>query len=418
MREREVRRRLSRAISNSVPDVLDDILEKCEKKRGFDFKMAQSRTSKNEKKVLFPKYAMVGAVLVCIVFLGFGITKYNNVNSVESVIAFDVNPSIEIKVNKDEKVVEVNSLNEDGKKVLKDMELKKVDLDVAVNAIIGSMLKNGYLSVNKNSILVSVDNNNEKESTRLQNEISSEIDKILKNSSIEGNVLVQKYGEDSELKELAKKYNITISKAKLIKSVIDANLTNHKNELYIFEDLVDLSINELNVLVESKKVEVVNVTSTGTASQNGYIGKDKAKSIAFKAAGAKESKIKKLEVEFDADNGRLTYEIDFMYNNKEYEYDIDAVSGKIIHKEIDIDEDTNKSSSHTKTYIGKDLVKTLVFKDAGVTADKVRELEIEFDKDNKTYVYEVEFKAGNKEYSYEVNAKSGKILDKEVETED
>ena len=41
----------------------------------------------------------------------------------------------------------IRKLNEEGKTILKDMDLEKVDLDVGVNAIIGSMLKNNYITV-------------------------------------------------------------------------------------------------------------------------------------------------------------------------------------------------------------------------------------------------------------------------------
>ena len=40
-----------------------------------------------------------------------------------------------------------------------DMDFSGSSLDVAVNAIIGSMLQNGYLNELANSVLISVDNN-------------------------------------------------------------------------------------------------------------------------------------------------------------------------------------------------------------------------------------------------------------------
>lgn len=35
MRKKEIEKKLNLAISNSVPEVLDNILAKCEKKKGF-----------------------------------------------------------------------------------------------------------------------------------------------------------------------------------------------------------------------------------------------------------------------------------------------------------------------------------------------------------------------------------------------
>ena len=49
----------------------------------------------------------------------------------------DVNPSIELKTSRSEKILSATALNGDAEKVLGDMNLKNVDLDVAMNAIIG-----------------------------------------------------------------------------------------------------------------------------------------------------------------------------------------------------------------------------------------------------------------------------------------
>lgn len=37
-------------------------------------------------------------------------------------------------------------------------------------------------------------------------------------------------------------------------------------------------------------------------------------------------------------NGRLIYEVEFKQGRQEYEYRIDAVSGNILHHEIEIDD--------------------------------------------------------------------------------
>ena len=41
-----------------------------------------------------------------------------------------------------------------------------------------------------------------------------------------------------------------------------------------------------------------------------------------------------MDVELDSDDGRRIYEVDFEVGSKDYEYDIDAYTGKIIKYEI------------------------------------------------------------------------------------
>ena len=122
-----------------------------------------------------------------------------------STISLDVNPSIEIRVNKYEKVLETLALNDDAEVVLGDMDFKGSSFsDVAINALIGSMLQNGYLDRSwRNSILISVDNQDPALSTALQEKLSQEVNALLQTNSFTGSVLSQTVSDDDELKTLA-----------------------------------------------------------------------------------------------------------------------------------------------------------------------------------------------------------------------
>ena len=81
-------------------------------------------------------------------------------------------------------------------------------------------------------------------------------------------------------------------------------------------------------------------TSKSTdASTTKSIGRDEALSIALKNAGIKSSQAKKVKVEKDRENGRTIYEVEFTADGYEYEYEIDASSGKILKKEKERDDD-------------------------------------------------------------------------------
>ncbi len=69
----------------------------------------------------------------------------------------------------------------------------------------------------------------------------------------------------------------------------------------------------------------------GNASS--YIGIDKAKSIALENAGIKASDATFTAARLDRDDGRYTYEIDFYTSDREYDYEIDAVTGKILERD-------------------------------------------------------------------------------------
>lgn len=364
MRRKEIEKKLNDIISNSQPDVLDNILARCEKNKKNEERMSILKSkkinnvTKESKKIMFSK-KLVGAMAIVVLCAGglLGFNYYNNLYKIDSIVEFDVNPSVEIKVNKNEKVIEVIALNDDGKKVLDDMDFEKVDLDVAVNAIIGSMLKNGYLTINENSILVSVKNNDEKKANKLKEKISEDISALLKASSIDGSILSQTYTDNESVKNTAEAKELSEGKVILINKILKANMKDSKGNNYTFDSLSNLSINELNLWLTTKKTSVENVKMTGgTASEKSYIGKDKAKQIALDHAKVSSSNTKNFEIELDADDGKLVYEIEFDTSTKEYDYEIDAKTGNIIEsdvekKDIDDDKKTNSNNSSNKNNV-------------------------------------------------------------------
>lgn len=89
----------------------------------------------------------------------------------------------------------------------------------------------------------------------------------------------------------------------------------------------------------SDKKESTSNTSSATQPSSSYIGVDKAKSIALKDAGLSASSVTFTKAKLDRDDGIRVYEIEFFTGSKEYEYEINAATGKIIDKDIDINDD-------------------------------------------------------------------------------
>lgn len=421
MRNRKLENLIKLEVSNEVPDVLDNILKNV---KGKDFKMKEEKRGFPIKMVLSFASVFVIAIIASVIML-------NRNNSLSSTVLIDVNPSIELKVNNQNKIMGANALNVDGKKILKGMDLTNTDLKVGVNAIIGSMFKNGYISELKNSVLVTVDNEDASVREKLQQELTKEINETLNTYKIESAVLTQDYKTSDETTKLAEKYAISNGKAELLEKIVNSNLVSKNGTKYTFEDLVDLSINDLNVILNSKNKMPENVQSNGTASTKAYIGVDKAKSIALGDAKANESNIYDFDIELDYEYGLMIYELDFNYNGQEYEYEINAITGEIINKFVEVDDDyrpqnntttnntttTSKKTTTTKSnYIGRNKAKSIALSNAGVS--NVRDLSIELDRENGRMIYEVDFESGNKDYEYDIDAVSGSILNKKVEVDD
>lgn len=151
-----------------------------------------------------------------------------------------------------------------------------------------------------------------------------------------------------------------------------------------------------------------------------HIGINEAKRIAAEHAGVDLALARFERVELEHDDGVVKYEVEFRYGRTEYEYDIEAFSGRILSFEHDTDDDTTAPPlspddgegiyGPSVSFIGADKAKKIALEHSGVDASRAIFEHVEFDVDDGVAMYEVEFYAGYTEYDYEIDAISGKVL--------
>lgn len=424
MASKEIDAKIKQAFSNAVPDVLDSILAMSQEQKGEVIDMTEEiNTNSGGKRI-----AGIAAAFLLLLAGVLGFNYYHSNYAVATKVALEVNPSVEIQVNQRERVLDVAALNEDGRLLLGDMDFSGSDLDVAVNAIIGSMLRNGYLSDLANSILISVDNDDPVKSGELQERLTREINSLFATGAFNGAVLSQTISAKQEVRTLADTYGITVGKAQLIREITE------KNNLYQFQELVPLSINQLNLLSSSAGTNLDKVTSVGQASDKAYIGREAAKQIAFDHAGVSAANATSVDVDMDWEHGAMVYEVEFKSGSYEFEYDIDAKTGAIYGSERDRNDnddydddhdykapDTGTSQSQppaSSSYIGTARAKEIALAHAGVSAGSIRDLDIELEREHGVMVYEVEFESGDYEYEYEIDARTGAVYKSEKDRND
>ena len=410
MDERELEQRLRTAVEHAAPDPLDRILAACGPQAGTVLPFEAPK-----KKRRWAPLA-VAAALVVMCCGAFGISSWRGANAVDSVVMLDVNPSLSMEVSAQERVLSVTPFNQDAEIILGDMDLTDTDLDVAVNALIGSMLQNGYLSDLQNAILVSVENQDAARSAQLQQHLTDTINSVFQGGSLDGAVLSQTVTESADLNALAQQYGISVGKAALIQEVIaqDSTLT--------FEALAPLSVNEIALITESRHLASQSVTQTGSASTKAYITAEEARSAALTHAGVSESSVAQMEIEFDSEDGLMVYEVEFYAGGAEYDYDINARTGAVVKSSREGGSGSATgggatSSGSSGTYIGEAAATAAALADAGISEGDTTYLRcwVEHD-DGRAECYEVEFLAGSTEYQYEIDLYTGAILQSERET--
>lgn len=356
--------------------------------------VVETNQKRNSKRYILALVMVVSVIVVAIMV--------QTPAKVIAVVGLDVNPSIELSIDQKNKIQQITAKNEDAKNIIGDMDLEGSQIDVGINALIGAMLKEGYINELKNSLLISVTGDNQEENEKLRKQLSLNVEEFLKASHIDGSIVSQTIDNKDDIAKLAKQYDISVGKAEIIQQLIE------KNTMYTFDGLKDLSVNELNILLQNNHID--NVSVTGQASVSGYIGEAKAKQIALDDAKVSQPSMKKIELDYD--DGEMIYEVEFSKDGVEYEYDIQAKTGQILKKDVEGQKKTTTSSSSNQSKaITKDQAKTIAMNHAGVKT--VKNYQIKEDTDDGQKEYEIEFLSGNYQYEYTIRVSDGRILDSE-----
>ena len=403
MTNEKMEQRLAAALEKTVPDDVSGVLSRCEARKGTVINMETKKTTKR-------RWTSLIAACLAVMLLGGGLF-YQRANAVASVVSLDVNPSIELKVNRSEKVLVCTPLNEDAKAILADMgngaDLKGAKLDVAVNAIVGSLVRNGYLDSISSAIMISVEDKDTARAEKLQRELTSTVDGVLQTSESRASVLTQTLTQDPGLERQARENSISTGKAALVNHVLALN------SALKFDALAKLSVEELKDLAEA-----------GAPAMP--IGKEAAACAAEQYAGTTALDSVTAEVDSELDESPAHYEVELHAAWGEFEYLVDAYTGKVLSGQKNLLATASVGNEATKPSapsgavqdIGHAKAKSIALNHAGVSENEAYDMEIELDDEDGTLVYEVEFKSGGMEYSYEINAASGAILKHEAEIDD
>ncbi len=403
MTNEKMEQRLASAVEKTAPNDVNGVLSRCDERKGTVIPMTTRKTTKR-------RWTALAAACLALALLCGGGVFYQQAHAVASVVSLDVNPSIELKVSKNEKVLACTPLNEDAKAILADMgdgaDLRGAKLDVAVNAIVGSLVRNGYLNSISSAIMISVEDNDTARAEKLQRELTSTVGGVLQTSEARASVLTQTLTQDAGLEQQARENSISTGKAALVNRVLALN------SALKFDALAKLSVEELKDLAEA-----------GAPAMP--IGTDKAMDIAAAAFGkASTAKMAYSEVDPELDESPAHYEVEIRsQSGEEFEYKIDAYTGAILESKREAADGTEvpvvqPSKPTPSGDIGYAKAKSIALNHADVSESKAYDMDVELDDEDGKLIYEVGFKAGNREYDYEIDAASGAILKHETELDD
>lgn len=396
-KNKQIVSRLKAEVSGLTPDILPQLLCAKNQQKGNIIDMNTIATPKKRRNIFYIAIAAAAALVIVL----SSVTMISLQYKIDATIGIDVNPSVELKINSRDKVVSATPLNQDAEIILGDMDLKGTNVTVAANAVIGAMVQSGYIDELKNSVLITVNDASEERAAQLRTQLGDSINAALSEQSITAAVFSQTAGDDAQVAALADQYGISIGKAYWVSRLAGADST------LSVELLSQLSINDLALLASARNLNG-EVTASGTASDKGYIGSEKATQIALEnAPGATV-----LSSKLDYEDGRMVYEIELIKDNVKYEFDIDAATGEVVKSDMESTTVTPSTTTNPDDLISRDKAQSLALERApGATLIK-----LELDYDDGVAVYEGELRNGNIEYDFKINAVTGAFIKWEQET--
>ena len=396
---------LQEAVQNLIPnDLFTRITAELDSKEE-GAKMEKVLVRRIERKSTSPGLKTVMqlvAACVALVLVVGGIFYYRGNLMVDSLVDLDVNPGIELLTNQKNRVLEAYATNGDGDKVLSGMDLQNVDLQVALNAIVGSMVQQGYMTKDTKGVLVTVQNKDQKKADNLRKLVVKEMEIALSTEDMNAAVFHQVISsQNNNASAFARKNNISLGKA-----VFVLNLANKARSLDA-KELAKMKISEIAKLVADKNIDIRDI-----------IEYDSDDSLWENIADAIE----------DINEGDDDYIVATTQQGTSQAVQVQptetqaAVAQTQAQAQAQTQAQTQpQTQAQTKAQpqqggrISADKAKAIAFGHAGVSAGQVRDLSVEYDDDG---VYEIDFKVGNMEYDYEIGAVDGSIRKADVEQDD
>lgn len=175
----------------------------------------------------------------------------------------------------------------------------------------------------------------------------------------------------------------------------------------------------LDSTVSGGDVTDFDTNNSSQSAPTGGVTLEQAKQTALQHAGKTASQVQFVKAQQDWENGRKVYEIEFIVSGgtgyTEYDYEIDAATGKIVSYDYDAENYTPSQNTNANVKISEATAKqTALSRVPGATAANIYKFKLDFD--DGRWEYEGEIRYGTMEYDFTIDAASGNIIEWDMES--
>ena len=313
--------------------------------------------------------------------------------STKAVVSIDVNPSVALSLNRFEYVIDTQAGNTDGAEVLDDLSLKNLKLSTALDALMGAMSRKGYLD-DQAQISVFVDGSDDDFNRELYDEITEDLAHLAPDA-------VTQVGESATNEQTTEQPagNEQTTEQPSAEQTTEQPATDQTT-------------------AQPVTGQTTGQTGEQQPQQSISITEEQAKEIAANHAGVAVADLTFHSVSLEEDDGRRVYDVEFYSGSTEYDYEIDAYTGKVLSFDYDAEHyrpGTGNGNQNSGSYIGEAEAKRIALAQVpGATENNVRRVKLDWDDGRAEY--EVKIVVGMLEYEFEINAVNGAILSQDVDS--
>lgn len=196
------------------------------------------RPSSQKKNYFFPILVSVCAVLLII---ALQIPKSEQPNKevlvVSSYVSIDVNPSMTLELDKDNKVIKAKAFNDEAKALLKKIDMRELPIEEALNLLMTNSDFQNYLD--QGFLQVSIYSEDKTKETSLETMLKQQLSSYLQDDDYSCVCASQKHYQE------AKQHHMSFGKYQMIEKIIDLDPS------YKLEDLKKENMRALKTIYES-----------------------------------------------------------------------------------------------------------------------------------------------------------------------
>ncbi len=213
-------------------------------------------------------------VVMAIIVVVFAYFIYNqNLQTELQYITIDINPSIQLGIDKQAKIVEILALNDEGDILLSDLTLENETLEEGIAKLVSTAVETGYIDEfsAENDILITSYSDDVEEKERNEKRVREKMQSFLEEKNIYARIMASDV--TAEIKELADEYDINYGKMLLIERALRLNAELSR------EELVNSSIREIQLKIKEAVLQRRNKISDKVAELRTFFREEREERI-------------------------------------------------------------------------------------------------------------------------------------------